>query len=183
MRSIRPVLFAAASVGLAVAIASPADAKQCGSGQIFQVSKGRCISKAAAAKAGIVVRHKAAALKAAREGAVRPEADEEETPSSGTPAARGGSDVAGKDSATQASETSDQARSDQVESSEAAPPVRNVAVRNDPAKAREAWNAAVAAAGKGGEAASAPALSFAPLEGDVTRNIAPFGALQFGGLR
>lgn len=173
MRSIRLALFASAGVGLAVAIASPADARQCGSGEIFQVSKGRCISKAAAAKAGIVIHRKTAALKPAAEAIAKAEADEHET-SAPSKTARSAPDAADKNNAAQTPGGGE---------ADTPPPVRNVAVRSDPAKAREAWNAAVAAAGKGGEAASAPALSFAPQEGDVNRNIAPFGALQFGGLR
>lgn len=177
MRSIRLVLIASAGAGLAVALASPAAAKQCGSGQIFQVSKGRCISKAAAAKAGIVVHRKMAALKPARGAAARPDADEDETQSNATrsaPEAKAASDDRAED---------DQARRHRANGVDTPPPLRDVAVRNDPAKAREAWNAAVASAEKGGEATSAPALSFAPQTGDVNRNIAPFGALQFGGLR
>ena len=172
MRSIRLVLMASAGAGLAVALASPADARQCGSGQIFQVSKGRCISKTAAAKAGIVVHRKTAALKPAKDAAARPDADENETQSNATRIASGAK-----------AEKSDQTRGEQIQGADTPPPVRNVAVRSDPAKAREAWNAAVAAAEKGGEATTAPPLSFAPQEGDVNRSIAPFGALQFGGLR
>ena len=177
MRSIRLVLIASAGAGLAVALASPADARQCGSGQIFQVSRGRCISKAAAAKAGIVVHRKMAALKPAKDAAARPEADEDETQSNAArsaPEVKAARDVRAED---------DQAKRDEANGADAPPPVRNVAVRNDPAKAREAWNAAVASAEKGGEATSAPPLGFAPQTGDVNRNIAPFGALQFGGLR
>lgn len=50
----RPALLIASACACA-AIASPAGAKQCPSGQIFRVSKGVCMQKAAALKAGIVV--------------------------------------------------------------------------------------------------------------------------------
>ncbi len=40
---------------LCAAVAAPAAAKQCPAGQIFRVSKGVCMEKAAALKAGIVV--------------------------------------------------------------------------------------------------------------------------------
>lgn len=71
----------------AAAIASPAAAKQCPSGQIFRVSKGVCMSKAAAVKAGIVIRHRGKAAHAtagaAREthaAVVRPPTRPEPTP-------------------------------------------------------------------------------------------------------
>lgn len=47
------LLIASACVG--AAIASPAVARQCPSGQIFRVSKGVCMQKTAALKAGIAV--------------------------------------------------------------------------------------------------------------------------------
>lgn len=178
MRSIRLVLVASASAGLAIALASPAAAKQCGSGQIFQVSRGRCISKAAAAKAGIVIHRKMAALKPAKQATLTAEEDEDERPAkaaSGAPAAKAARDDRTRDD--------DQDKAGPAGGAETPPPVRSVTVRNDPAKAREAWNAAVASAEKGGEPTSTPALGFAPQAADVNRNIAPFGALQFGGLR
>ncbi len=163
MRSVsRPILLALAGAGLTAVCVVPASARQCASGQILQVSKGRCISKATAAKAGIVVRHKVAALS---------------TSKAASPADDAGDRARGDKS------RADRARGDRAATAQPAePPVRTVAVRSDPAKAREAWNAAVAAAEKGGEA-TAPTLNFAQAEGDVRRNIAPFGALQFGGLR
>lgn len=177
MRSSQIVLLASAA-GLAVALASPAAARQCGSGQIFQVSKGRCISKAAASKAGIKVRHKQAAARLGKKSPAVEDADEADDTS---PADRKA--VERKDSRAGAADDRTQPERDAKMDEAAEPPVRTVTVRSDPSKAREAWNAAVAAAGKGGEPAVAPALSFAPQEGDVRRNVAPFGALDFGGLR
>ncbi|MCB1540197.1 MAG: hypothetical protein KDJ25_04885 [Rhodoblastus sp.] len=67
MRSVsRPVLLALAGCGLAVAASAPAAARSCPSGQILQVSKGRCISREAAKKAGIAVRTPGTAAHAAK---------------------------------------------------------------------------------------------------------------------
>ena len=67
MRSVsRPVLLALAGCGLAVAASAPAAAKSCPSGQILQVSKGRCISREAAKKAGIAIHTPGKAAHAAK---------------------------------------------------------------------------------------------------------------------
>lgn len=155
MRSVsRPVLLALAGCSLAVATAAPASAKSCPSGQILQVSKGKCISKTAAKKAGIAVHTPGkAAHSAAKAKSTKPEQSKREKAGESTVAKTAREKTAPDKSAPE-----------------------KAAADNGPA---ETTIAAVGLGANGGFG-FAPPQSEAP---SVRRNIAPFGALQFSGFR
>ncbi len=138
----RATKFLIAAAGFALAAASPAAATTCPSGQILRVSKGVCVSKDDAAKAGIVGRH------AVKHASVKPDA--------GKQAKRAPVDAKEENVTTQAKSEPDAAASETT----------------------------VASAGYSQSNPAALGFAGSPTsQSDVRRNISPFGALQFNGLR
>ena len=153
--NIRPVFLGLAGCGLAAFTTAPAAAKTCPSGQFLQVSKGKCISKASAQKMGIVRHAPSRTAHAAVDTKAR----------KATPVQ---AERTGRTSVPKSA----------PEQKKADKPVSD---GNAQASADTQTETTLASAG-----AASPTLGFAPAAREaptVRRNIAPFGALQFGGLR
>lgn len=152
--NIRPVFLGLAGCGLVALATAPAAARSCPSGQFLQVSKGKCISKASAQKLGIARSAPSRTAHAAvNHAAPKPVAEHAE----------------------QGGRTKIQRTAPDQKTAE-----KPGAVQPAQASAGAPAETTVASAGAAGASLGYAATPEAP---SVRRNIAPFGALQFGGLR